>query len=236
MLLNDRLGRKLSIMFSALPSVVGYALMAGAQGIGMLLLGRVLTGYAGGVTSASIPVTCPGKEFARDLQGGRRGGSVVEPGASRCFLEAPAELQGWSWLGMGRMHWVNGPGTASPSCPRGAGLSCLQKREDRSSIPALFHPTVISSHVYRMRTARCTQRGRQQLSNPGACLSSNGRLTVPLEHFSHTGVREGSSGACKVVLSSHQDQLTLLDWPGFHPERKFLSSSGFPWLQWMTAR
>ncbi|NXF29985.1 GTR6 protein, partial [Nyctibius bracteatus] len=56
MLLNDRLGRKLSIMFSALPSVAGYALMAGAQGIGMLLLGRVLTGYAGGVTSASIPV------------------------------------------------------------------------------------------------------------------------------------------------------------------------------------
>ncbi|KAK4811604.1 hypothetical protein QYF61_016911 [Mycteria americana] len=56
MLLNDRLGRKLSIMFSALPSAVGYALMAGAQGIGMLLLGRVLTGYAGGVTSASIPV------------------------------------------------------------------------------------------------------------------------------------------------------------------------------------
>ncbi|NWS43975.1 GTR6 protein, partial [Probosciger aterrimus] len=56
MVLNDRLGRKLSIMFSALPSAVGYALMAGAQGIGMLLLGRVLTGYAGGVTSASIPV------------------------------------------------------------------------------------------------------------------------------------------------------------------------------------
>ncbi|KAM6193171.1 solute carrier family 2, facilitated glucose transporter member 6 [Sarcoramphus papa] len=56
MLLNDLLGRKLSIMFSALPSAVGYALMAGAQGIGMLLLGRVLTGYAGGMTAASIPV------------------------------------------------------------------------------------------------------------------------------------------------------------------------------------
>ncbi|NXY47214.1 GTR6 protein, partial [Ceuthmochares aereus] len=56
MLLNDRLGRKLSIMFSALPSAVGYALMASAQGIGMLLLGRVLTGFAGGITSASIPV------------------------------------------------------------------------------------------------------------------------------------------------------------------------------------
>ncbi|XP_040387333.1 solute carrier family 2, facilitated glucose transporter member 6 isoform X2 [Cygnus olor] len=56
MLLNDRLGRKLSIMFSAVPSAVGYALLAGAQGVEMLLLGRVLTGYAGGVTSASIPV------------------------------------------------------------------------------------------------------------------------------------------------------------------------------------
>eukprot|EP00076_Gallus_gallus_P031639 XP_024997177.1 solute carrier family 2, facilitated glucose transporter member 6 isoform X1 [Gallus gallus] len=56
MLLNDHLGRKLSIMFSAVPSAVGYALMASAQGIEMLLLGRVLTGYAGGVTSASIPV------------------------------------------------------------------------------------------------------------------------------------------------------------------------------------
>ncbi|XP_068770905.1 solute carrier family 2, facilitated glucose transporter member 6 isoform X2 [Struthio camelus] len=56
MLLNDRLGRKLSIMFSAVPSAVGYALMGSAQGIWMLLLGRVLTGYAGGVTSASIPV------------------------------------------------------------------------------------------------------------------------------------------------------------------------------------
>uniref|UniRef100_A0A8C2T847 Solute carrier family 2 member 6 n=1 Tax=Coturnix japonica TaxID=93934 RepID=A0A8C2T847_COTJA len=56
MLLNDRLGRKLSIMFSAVPSAVGYALMASAQGIEMLLLGRVLTGYAGGVTAASIPV------------------------------------------------------------------------------------------------------------------------------------------------------------------------------------
>ncbi|KAM8796512.1 solute carrier family 2, facilitated glucose transporter member 6 [Eudromia elegans] len=56
MVLNDRLGRKLSIMFSAVPSAVGYALMGGAQGVWMLLLGRVLTGFAGGVTSASIPV------------------------------------------------------------------------------------------------------------------------------------------------------------------------------------
>uniref|UniRef100_A0A452HF92 Major facilitator superfamily (MFS) profile domain-containing protein n=1 Tax=Gopherus agassizii TaxID=38772 RepID=A0A452HF92_9SAUR len=56
MLLNDRLGRKLSIMFSAVPSAVGYAFMGSAQGVWMLLLGRLLTGFAGGVTAASIPV------------------------------------------------------------------------------------------------------------------------------------------------------------------------------------
>ncbi|XP_060107433.1 solute carrier family 2, facilitated glucose transporter member 6 [Heteronotia binoei] len=56
MYFNDRLGRKLSIMFSAVPSVVGYLLMGSAQHIWMLLVGRLLTGFAGGVTSASIPV------------------------------------------------------------------------------------------------------------------------------------------------------------------------------------
>jgi len=178
MILNDRLGRKLSIMFSALPSAVGYALMAGAQGIGMLLLGRVLTGYAGGVTSASIPVTGHGREFAGDLHGGRWGNAVAEPGASHCFLEASAELQGCRW-GIRRMRWASSTGTASPSWPHGAGLSCPQKREGSSSIPALFLPAVISSHIYQTPTSCCRQRGRQDLSNPGACLSSNGSLSLP---------------------------------------------------------
>lgn len=56
MVLNDLLGRKLSIMFSAVPSAAGYALMAGARGLWMLLLGRTLTGFAGGLTAACIPV------------------------------------------------------------------------------------------------------------------------------------------------------------------------------------
>ncbi|XP_036711872.1 solute carrier family 2, facilitated glucose transporter member 6 isoform X5 [Balaenoptera musculus] len=56
MVLNDLLGRKLSIMFSAVPSAAGYALMAGAHGLWMLLLGRTLTGFAGGLTAACIPV------------------------------------------------------------------------------------------------------------------------------------------------------------------------------------
>ncbi|XP_034395206.1 solute carrier family 2, facilitated glucose transporter member 6 [Cyclopterus lumpus] len=56
MLLNDMIGRKLSIMMSALPSVIGYLLMGGAVNIWMLLAGRFLTGIAGGMTAASIPV------------------------------------------------------------------------------------------------------------------------------------------------------------------------------------
>uniref|UniRef100_G3PMN5 Solute carrier family 2, facilitated glucose transporter member 8 n=1 Tax=Gasterosteus aculeatus aculeatus TaxID=481459 RepID=G3PMN5_GASAC len=56
MLLNDMIGRKLSIMTSAVPSAIGYMLMGGAVDIWMLLLGRFLTGVAGGMTAASIPV------------------------------------------------------------------------------------------------------------------------------------------------------------------------------------
>ncbi|XP_010793210.1 solute carrier family 2, facilitated glucose transporter member 6 [Notothenia coriiceps] len=56
MLLNDLIGRKLSIMVSAVPSTIGYLLMGGASDIWMLLLGRFLTGVAGGMTAGSIPV------------------------------------------------------------------------------------------------------------------------------------------------------------------------------------
>uniref|UniRef100_A0A672YKK8 Solute carrier family 2, facilitated glucose transporter member 8 n=1 Tax=Sphaeramia orbicularis TaxID=375764 RepID=A0A672YKK8_9TELE len=56
MLLNDMIGRKLSIMMSAVPSTVGYVLMGGAVDLWMLHVGRFLTGVAGGMTAASIPV------------------------------------------------------------------------------------------------------------------------------------------------------------------------------------
>uniref|UniRef100_A0A1A8CHR9 Solute carrier family 2, facilitated glucose transporter member 8 n=1 Tax=Nothobranchius kadleci TaxID=1051664 RepID=A0A1A8CHR9_NOTKA len=56
MLLNDLVGRKLSIMMSAVPSTIGYMLMGGAVDLWMLHLGRFLTGVAGGMTAASIPV------------------------------------------------------------------------------------------------------------------------------------------------------------------------------------
>ncbi|XP_054860998.1 solute carrier family 2, facilitated glucose transporter member 6 isoform X2 [Amphiprion ocellaris] len=56
MLLNDMIGRKLSIMMSAVPSTIGYMLMGGAVDLWMLHVGRFLTGVAGGMTAASIPV------------------------------------------------------------------------------------------------------------------------------------------------------------------------------------
>ncbi|XP_051950570.1 solute carrier family 2, facilitated glucose transporter member 6 [Xyrauchen texanus] len=56
MLLNDKVGRKLSIMLSGVPSVAGLLVMAAAQNFWMLLWGRFLTGIAGGMTSGSIPV------------------------------------------------------------------------------------------------------------------------------------------------------------------------------------
>ncbi|XP_034750992.1 solute carrier family 2, facilitated glucose transporter member 6 [Etheostoma cragini] len=56
MLLNDLIGRKLSIMMSAVPLTIGYMLMGGAVDLWMLHVGRFLTGVAGGMTAASIPV------------------------------------------------------------------------------------------------------------------------------------------------------------------------------------
>ncbi|OWK10745.1 SLC2A6 [Cervus elaphus hippelaphus] len=85
MVLNDLLGRKLSIMFSAVPSAAGYALMAGAHGLWMLLLGRMLTGFAGGLTAACIP---PGP------------GHVLSKGRVACVLQvyvseiAPPSVRG----------------------------------------------------------------------------------------------------------------------------------------------
>lgn len=57
MVLNDRVGRKISIMLSGVPSAVGLLVMGSAQNFWMLLWGRFLTGIAGGITAGSIPVS-----------------------------------------------------------------------------------------------------------------------------------------------------------------------------------
>ncbi|XP_007194471.1 solute carrier family 2, facilitated glucose transporter member 6 isoform X3 [Balaenoptera acutorostrata] len=97
MVLNDLLGRKLSIMFSAVPSAAGYALMAGAHGLWMLLLGRTLTGFAGGLTAACIPVYV--SEIA---PAGVRGALGATPQLMAVFgslsLYALGLLLPWRWL------------------------------------------------------------------------------------------------------------------------------------------
>lgn len=97
MVLNDLLGRKLSIMVSAVPSAAGYALMAGARAFWMLLLGRTLTGFAGGLTAACIPVYL--SEIAPP---GVRGALGATPQLMAVFgsmsLYALALLLPWRWL------------------------------------------------------------------------------------------------------------------------------------------
>ncbi|CAH2316775.1 solute carrier family 2, facilitated glucose transporter member 6 [Pelobates cultripes] len=97
MILNDRLGRKLSIMFSALPMAVGFLLMGSAQHISMLLLGRILTGFASGLTSSSIPVY-----ISEISHGGVRGALGACPQimavCGALILYAFGNFLSWRWL------------------------------------------------------------------------------------------------------------------------------------------
>ncbi|KAG7332665.1 hypothetical protein KOW79_004499 [Hemibagrus wyckioides] len=56
MVLNDKLGRKHSIMISVIPATAGFLMITTAHKVWLLLLGRFLTGVAGGITASSIPV------------------------------------------------------------------------------------------------------------------------------------------------------------------------------------
>uniref|UniRef100_A0A672GDT1 Solute carrier family 2, facilitated glucose transporter member 8 n=1 Tax=Salarias fasciatus TaxID=181472 RepID=A0A672GDT1_SALFA len=97
MLLNDCTGRKMSVMISAVPSSVGYMLMGGAVDLWMLHVGRFLTGVAGGMTAASIPVY-----IAEISHAGVRGalGSCPQITAvvGSLALYALALVVPWRWL------------------------------------------------------------------------------------------------------------------------------------------
>uniref|UniRef100_A0A8D0BLN3 Solute carrier family 2, facilitated glucose transporter member 6 n=2 Tax=Salvator merianae TaxID=96440 RepID=A0A8D0BLN3_SALMN len=97
MYFNDRLGRKSSIMFSAVPSVIGYLFLASAQELWMLMVGRLLTGFAGGVTSASIPVYI--SEISHPLVRGALGScpQIMAVLGALC-LYALGLLLPWRWL------------------------------------------------------------------------------------------------------------------------------------------
>jgi len=52
----EKIGRKLSLMFCAIPFIFGFTIIIAAQNHWMLYVGRVLTGLASGVTSLVVPV------------------------------------------------------------------------------------------------------------------------------------------------------------------------------------
>ncbi|KAM9475868.1 solute carrier family 2, facilitated glucose transporter member 6-like [Clarias gariepinus] len=56
MVMNDKFGRKHSIMISAIPSTAGFLIMALARNWVQLFLGRLFTGVAAGIASSSIPI------------------------------------------------------------------------------------------------------------------------------------------------------------------------------------
>ncbi|KAL4630027.1 solute carrier family 2, facilitated glucose transporter member 6-like [Arapaima gigas] len=97
MLLNDMIGRKMSIMISAVPSTMGYLLMGAAQARWMLWLGRILTGIASGMTAASIPI------YVSEISSpGLRGALGSCPQITAVFgslaLYALGLLLPWRWL------------------------------------------------------------------------------------------------------------------------------------------
>ncbi|KAI5286419.1 hypothetical protein KEM54_006802 [Ascosphaera aggregata] len=53
---TDKIGRKLSIQLGAVVALVGAALQAGSVTLGMLLVGRIVAGWAIGIMSMAIPI------------------------------------------------------------------------------------------------------------------------------------------------------------------------------------
>lgn len=52
----DRFGRKATIQLGALICLIGAVLQAAAQNLSMILVGRILAGWAVGLLSMSVPV------------------------------------------------------------------------------------------------------------------------------------------------------------------------------------
>ncbi|XP_053329647.1 solute carrier family 2, facilitated glucose transporter member 6 [Spea bombifrons] len=97
MVMNDHLGRKLSIMVSALPAALGFLLMGSAQHISMLLVGRILTGFAGGLTSSSIPVYISEVSHA-GVRGGLGACPQIMAVCGALVLYALGLVLPWRWL------------------------------------------------------------------------------------------------------------------------------------------
>ena len=52
----DSLGRRWTVLLGAVINLIGAALQSGAQNLAMILVGRILAGWAVGVLSMSVPI------------------------------------------------------------------------------------------------------------------------------------------------------------------------------------
>lgn len=52
----DKFGRRKTVMIGAVINLIGAALQAGARNLAMILVGRIMAGWAVGIMSMSVPV------------------------------------------------------------------------------------------------------------------------------------------------------------------------------------
>lgn len=93
----EKIGRKLSLMFCAIPFIFGFTVIIAAQNHWMLYLGRVLTGLASGVTSLVVPLYI--SEMAHERVRGTMGSCVqlmVVTGIMGSYITGL--FLDWRWL------------------------------------------------------------------------------------------------------------------------------------------
>ncbi|KAJ8006060.1 hypothetical protein DPEC_G00124340 [Dallia pectoralis] len=93
----DKTGRKLSLMFCAIPYIFGFTVIIAAQNVWMLYLGRVLTGLASGITSLVVPLYL--SEMAHERVRGTVGSCVqlmVVTGIMGAYIAGL--IVDWRWL------------------------------------------------------------------------------------------------------------------------------------------
>uniref|UniRef100_A0A3P8YHA0 Solute carrier family 2, facilitated glucose transporter member 8 n=1 Tax=Esox lucius TaxID=8010 RepID=A0A3P8YHA0_ESOLU len=93
----DKIGRKLSLMFCAIPYIFGFTVIIAAQNVWMLYLGRVLTGLASGITSLVVPLYL--SEMAHERVRGTVGSCVqlmVVTGIMGAYIAGL--FLDWRWL------------------------------------------------------------------------------------------------------------------------------------------
>ena len=52
----DSLGRRWTVLVGAVINLIGAAMQSGAQNLAMILVGRILAGWAVGILSMSVPI------------------------------------------------------------------------------------------------------------------------------------------------------------------------------------